>query len=203
MKIEDFIYVRESAAPLRHLLECWVNLVQRMRVDSGGLQVPYSYKERTNIGVFSNAAVLAGWGALEECAEGKEAGGVIYDGRIDLLLWRDGIRCAFESKLTANSPEKLPGRIRVVFDAAKKDAGKLPKQVGVPRYATVFVLPRFPEGANDTEVAAQIYSVIKECQTHPHEFMAYTFPGKSPRKSPDSQDKGMFAYGVIVMGVSV
>jgi hypothetical protein len=205
MIIENLVHVEKEVEQLREVLDQWVVLLFQMYHETNGDHTPYSYKERTNIGVFANAATLAGWNAMEECASSKqrEKGGEVYDGRIDLMLWKSDKIYLFESKLTANSPCKLRGRINSVLKKARVDAERLTATPGIGRLASVFVIPRFPEATPASDVAKEIKQVIGFCKEHKPNFFAYTFPGYSARKSLDREDNGMCAYGAILMGFRV
>lgn len=203
MKIEDHVYVDSGIAEVGPAISKWVGLVRDMYRDTNGEYVPYSYKERTNIGVLSNAAALDGWKSLEECASRKSRDGLPYHGRIDLKLWRNDRAFCFESKLTTNSPSKLPGRIKSEQRKALQDAKSLPEERGAERLAAVFVIPRFLQETEAEVAHREVQFVIDVCRGHNPQILAYTFPGRSARKSPDRMDHGKCAYGVILMGFRV
>lgn len=116
-------------APLHHwqeILEEWVFVNKKIARITKGKFAPYLYKERTNLGVLASAGVKSGWAALEECRtekSGKEDETLSYQGRADLLLWRDNRHDQVEAKFMRRSlTAPTLKRIETVHGKAKNDA---------------------------------------------------------------------------------
>lgn len=181
------------------LLQQWVFLVERSYRVTGGKEPVYAYRERTNVGLLAAAAVANGWLALEECrmtkakvskvvdaieAENEDEGGVNYEGRSDLRMWRDDTEHVIEAKflrvaLTTGSTNRL-GRVklRAVDDASRAATTSDNRS---RKIALTYVVPTLSDAQYEKLPEAQQEMLIKNIITHIYagnpEFLAYAFAG--------------------------
>ena len=195
--------------PLRHwqeILEEWVFMNKKITRITNGKFAPYSYKERTNLGVLASAAVKTGWAALEECRtekSEKEDETLSYQGRADLLLWRDARNDQVEAKFmrrsltapTLKRIEKVHGKAR--GDAARSTTNESKKENCV---ALTFIVPwvKSEEKKDDThgQVEALIDSLYRELKPT---IFAYVFSWDVPLVGAEHRT----GLGVILIGHAV
>jgi len=202
MNIERHI----AKAPLRHwheILEEWVFMNKKISRVTKGKFVPYSYKERTNLGVLAGAAVKTGWAALEECraekAE-KEEKTLFYPGRADLLLWRDTINDQVEAKFMRRSlTAPTMKRIETVHRKAKGDAARSISNESKKEnfVALTFIVPWVKKGAFTDETHGQVNDFLDSliCELKPT-LLASVFPGEAPLVGAEHRT----GLGIILIG---
>lgn len=195
--------------PLRHwqeILEEWVFMNKKITRITKGKFAPYSYKERTNLGVLASAAVKTGWAALEECRaekSEKEDEALFYQGRADLLLWRDTRNDQVEAKfmrrsLTAPSLK----RIETVHGKAKGDAARSTSNESKKEnfVALTFIVPWIKSGEKTDETHGQVNDFLDSLyQELKPTIFASVFSGEAPLVGAEYRT----GLGVILIGHAV
>jgi hypothetical protein len=195
-------------APLKHwqeILEEWVFINKKVfRVTNGDFS-PYSYRERTNIGVLAGTAVKTGWSALEECSSEKTTTNdtaEVYQGRSDLLLWRDVRHDQVEAKFmrrSLNAPTLK--RIETVHGKAKSDAMRSTSNESRKEnfIALTFIVP-WVENTIEEDCSRKINIFLDELYTElKPTIFASVFPGKSTLVGAEHRA----GLGVVLIGHAV
>lgn len=182
-------------------------LVERASSVAGKGNAVYSFKERTNVGLLSAAAIANGWVALEECRSEKyisEESEESYSGRSDLRIWRDRRYHEIEAKFTriALTSSKTV-RFEKAYEKAVKDSlrstslgHRSEKRIGL-----TFVVPTLTNSQITSLTQAEKDLLLKGLVTYidrefsPH-LLAYSFPGESPASGASHR----VALGVILVG---
>lgn len=207
MYLENVVATRNPLKYWQELLEQWIFLVGRLKRVTNGKYCVYSYKERTNVGLLASAAVANGWVALEECRSEKlitSDSNVTYNGRTDLLIWRDIRHHEIEAKfvrvtLTSSNTSK----IKRVYEQAISDSLRSTKNdiKSYKKIGITFIVPVIrqtkKEKLNDSEISELLQDLIDYIvgEYNPH-ILAYTFPGMTQISGSTTKQ----ACGIILVG---
>ncbi|MBA7593822.1 hypothetical protein ES703_00756 [subsurface metagenome] len=150
--MESFYYAGVRRGSFLHkLLESWADTLCKYEEIMYPSDLPYLYRERTNVGFLASAATKLGALVLEEFSCNKKRGRKQRPGRADLWIWAGGKApdYQFEAKyISPNARTKpLESEIKEALKEATKDICKIPMHdraedwVGI---GIVFVVPYFP-----------------------------------------------------------
>lgn len=199
----------ETKNPLKYwheLLEQWVFLVERIYRITKKKQAVYSFKERTNVGLFAAAAMANGWIALEECRSEKftsEETDDTYQGWSDLRIWRDRRHHEIEAKFVrvalASSGKK---RIDKACENAVKNSIRSTASGDQfdKKIALTFIVPTLSKTQFETwkkeEIDEETEKLIQYVKTFKPHLLAYTFPGATTAIGSNNRK----ALGIILVG---
>ncbi len=207
MYIPSEVKTRRPLKYWQELLEQWLFLVERVTRVTNNKHCVYSYKERTNLGLLSSAAATNGWIALEECRSEKYQShetSDTYQGRADLLIWRDNRHHEVEAKFV-RIPLNNSDSVR--FDRAYENAisdslrSTPSDEKSDKKIAITFVVPTLTntqiDKFTDDDISQNIQGLVdyidseyKPC------LLAYSFPGNAPCIGAKSRQ----SLGVILVG---
>jgi hypothetical protein len=206
MYLEDFVKAKKPLSYWRELLQEWTFMVHRVYRISGGKSSVYSEKERANTGLLAAAAVRNGWVALEECRTQKvdrHSSDQVYDGRCDLVLWRDKRHHEIEAKFTRISLHaRTNNRIEKAYSKAMADSSRSTehgyrseKKLAIT-YVVPVVEPSRLEITSEAEIGVQLRDMIDEIK-HSYEPLLFAYAFSGPAKLVGSDKIGL---GVILIG---
>lgn len=188
------------------LLQEWTFMVHRIYRISKKHSAVYAEKERANTGLLAAAAIKNGWIALEESItqkHDKKTGKSTYQGRCDLVLWRDQKHHEIEAKfirhvLFSDNRERI-SRVynRAIADSERSTyAGlKSEKKIAVA-YIIPVINPSKLEKYDNDDIATELKALIKDIEKeHSPLLFSYAFPG--PINMAKTKRK---ALGVILIG---
>lgn len=206
MYINDSVQVKKHLGYWEELLQEWVFMVHRVYRISKELSSVHSEKERSNTGLLAAAAIRNGWVALEESRTEKQdkiSKKETYNGRCDLVLWRDQRHHEIEAKFVRISVRaKSNGKINKAFKKALFDSSRSTssgyrseRKIAIT-YIVPTIKPDFLNKTNDEEIAELIEKLISEIKNdHSPSLLSYAFPG--PVELEGSKSLGL---GVILVG---
>ncbi len=206
MYIQDYAKAKGKLRYWNELLQEWVFMVHRVYRISKKHSAVYAEKERANTGLLAAAAIKNGWIALEESITqkyDKKSGASTYQGRCDLVLWRDQKHHEIEAKfmrhvLFSDNRERI-SRVynRALSDSARSTYAGLrsEKKIAVT-YIVPIINPSKLEKYSKEEIASELNALIKDIKKeHSPMLLSYAFPG------PISMEKTKrIALGVILIG---
>jgi hypothetical protein len=204
--VPQLLEVHPSVRHWEEILRQWITLNVEVYTRTNHVLAPYSYRERPNVSALAVAAVRAGWIALEECwLRKKDTIGAECHGRADLMLWKDSFSSIVEAKLTCDTMDRLPNKIRLRSTSARKEAEKCFTEKASEHLAVTFVVPRLVRPEVDRSHAQELFNrLVEHCCEASRDWrrriLAGVFPGPVERRAQDKNDENMFGIGVFVLG---
>lgn len=175
--------VCEGHLPLKPVLKSWIEVNKRFARAWHGVDVPWRFNERAQLGLLAAAIWRAGEVSLEEFTSKKidrfpKASATKYAGRIDLYLNIQGFNFIAESKLAQailnDCEPRANEKLHAAMERAEHDARKMPAE-SRSRLAIVFVVPLISTRLKNNLDRA-IRNWIEKLREYQSDAVAWVFP---------------------------
>lgn len=208
MYIDDYVKAKRPLSYWRELLYEWVLMVHRVYRVSEKKASVHAEKERANTGLLAAAATKNGWVALEECRTEKahrHLKRTTYDGRCDLMLWRDIRHHEIEAKFSRISIAARSGaRVDRAYAKALEDSARSTssgyrseKKIAIS-YIVPVIKPNLIDSLSEQNIADKLMGLIEYIKVeYDPKLLAYAFPGPVPLAGSPNMGLGVILIGDI------